>query len=179
GVEVGKGGAAGGRPGGRRGRPGRVVAVQVVLLHDPDELRAVGGIGGVDARERGRELVRVLALGHGLPVVAAGGPQPAVIGNALREVVVDGEDRGAVHHLAALEILSRQHVAAGRAGSLDPEQVVISGGQAALAPARLLDGLGDRDRGRHAVLALRGRRPRQQHVDELLLRGGGGRGRRR
>jgi hypothetical protein len=139
------------------------------LLHDPDELRAVGGIGGVDARERGGEPVRVLAVGHGLPVVAAGGQQPAVIVNALREVVVNPEDRGAVDHLAVLEFLRRQHVAAGRAGSLDAEQVVIPGGQAALAPARLLDSLGDRDRGRHAVLALRGHRPRHQHVDELPL----------
>jgi hypothetical protein len=41
---------------------GTVEAVQVVLLHQLDELGTVPGIGGVDAGQRRRERIRVLAL---------------------------------------------------------------------------------------------------------------------
>jgi hypothetical protein len=68
-----------------------VVLVQVVLLHEADELRAVSGIGGVDAGERMGERVRIVALRHGLRVVPAGGQQPAVIIDALGDVVVHPE----------------------------------------------------------------------------------------
>ena len=55
----------------------RVVAVQAVLLHELDEIAAIVRIGRVDAGQRVGELVRVIAVGHGLRVVPAGREQLA------------------------------------------------------------------------------------------------------
>ena len=105
--------AAGVRPGRRRlagtpgdGRPawrgrgrfvtrltvvGRLVAIQVVAPHQADQVGPVVGVGGVHTGQRGRELVRVLPVRHGLLVVAAAGQQPAVVVDALGHVVIDAE----------------------------------------------------------------------------------------
>ena len=56
----------------------------------------------------------------------------------------------------------------GRPGALDPEQVVIPDGQAALAPSGFVNGLGNSHCGGDAVLALRRDRARRDFVDECL-----------
>jgi hypothetical protein len=146
-----------------------VEAVQVVLLHQLDELRAVPGIGGVDAGQCRGERIRILALCHGTRVVAAAGQEPTVGVDALRDALIDLEGRGEVHELAVDHLLRRLHVTPHRAGSLDPEQVVVVGCQDALAPAGLVDGLGDGDGGWHAVLALSGHGAARDLADEGLL----------
>jgi hypothetical protein len=154
-----------------RGAIGRhvVVAVQVVTLHQPDQLRAVLGIGGIDAGERGRKGVGMGAAGHGLPVVGAGCEQLAVVVDALADVVVDAER--AVHRdpLPVLEFLGGHHIAARGAAAFDAEQIVILAGQCALAPAGLVDRLSDGHRRRNAEPALGRDRPPRDLIDERLL----------
>ena len=94
-----------------------------------------------------------------------------MVGDALGNVVVDGEAGGGAHPATVLEFLSGLRVAACRPAALDAEQVVVVGCQRALSPARLLDGLGDGDGGGHAVLALRCDRPFRHSIDERLLCG--------
>ena len=163
-----------------RPRAARVVPVQVVLPHQADQLGAVARVGGVHAGQRGGERVGRPPHGHRLPVVAAVGQQPAVVIDALGEVVVHPERRRRGDPLAVLVFLRRQRVAARRAGALHAEQVVILAGQQAVAPVRLLDGLGDGHRRGHPVAALRGDRAGGHRVDERLLRravsAGGGAG---
>ena len=159
----------------RRGLGGRrrdVVPVQIVLPHQADELRAVARVGGIDPGERLRERVRVPPVGHGLAVVAAGGEELAVIVDAFRGAVVDAERAGGRHQLAVLVLLRRQRIAARWARALDAEQVVVLGRQRALSPARLVDGLGDRDRCRDTVLALRGHGSGRHLANERLLAAG-------
>ena len=60
----------------------------------------------------------------------------------------------------------------GRAGSLDPEQVVVRRRELALPPARFVDGLRYGDRGRDAVPLLRRDRSRRHQADERLLGSG-------
>jgi len=97
--------------------------------------------------------------------------------DALRDVLVDLEGRGQVHELSVDHLLCWLLVAAGRTGALDPEQVVIIGRQYALAPAGLVDRLGDRDRRGHAVPALSGHGAARDLLDEGLLGGSAGQGR--
>ncbi len=155
-------------------RCGTVEAVQVIVLHQLDELRAVRRVGRIDAGQRCRERIRVPALCHGTRVVAAACQEPAVGVDALRDALVDLERRGEVHELTIDDLLRRLHVAAGRTGSLDPEQVVVVGRQDALAPAGLVDGLGDGDGGRYTVLALSGHGASRDLLDEGVLGGGAG-----
>ena len=82
------------------------------------------------------------------------------------------------HPLSILELLRGQRNRARRAGPLDAEHVVVLGGQAALAPGRFIDRLSDGDGGRDAVGVLGRDRARCDLVDERLLGGGAGRGRR-
>ena len=161
--------AARGRAAVRPVSVGGAVAVQVVAPHEADEVRPVVGVGGVDAGERGRELVRMLVLRHGLLVVAAAGQQPAVVVDALRGVVVDAEGRRGTHRLPVHVLLGGHRNAAGWAGALDAEQVVVLGGQLALPPARLVNGLGDGDRSGYPVTVLGGYRARRDLADERLL----------
>ena len=156
---------------GRASRPDDVVAVQVVLPHEADELRAIAGIRGIDARQRGREGVRVITVSHRPAVVPARCEQPAVIVDTLSGAVIDPERGRGCHRLAIGVLMRWQRIAAGRAAALDPEQVVVLGGQAALTPRRLIDGLGNRHRSRHAVPVLRGNCPRCDRADERLLPG--------
>ena len=95
-----------------------------------------------------------------------------MVRDALRDVVVHPERGGAGNPDAVLVLLRRLHVAAGRAGSLDSEQVVVRRGEPALPPARFVDGLGDGDRGRDAVPLLGRDRSWRHHGDERLLGGG-------
>ncbi len=92
--------------------------------------------------------------------------------DALGHVVVHAEGRRGADRLAVHVLLGGQRHAARGAGALDAEQVVVPGGQLALAPARLVDSLRDRDRGRDpvAVLGLDG--PGGHCADERLLRPG-------
>jgi hypothetical protein len=91
--------------------------------------------------------------------------------DALGNVLVDLERRGEVHELTVDHLLRRLFVTAGRTGSLDPEKVVVIGRQDALTPAGLVDGLGNGDGGRHAVLALGRHGAVRDLVDEGLLGG--------
>jgi hypothetical protein len=75
----------------RGGLGGQAVAVQVVLPHEVDELRAVAGVRRVDAGEGIREGVGRLAEGHGLAVVAAVGQQLAMVIDALGDIVIGAE----------------------------------------------------------------------------------------
>src|SRR6202012_3111878 len=94
---------------------------------------------------------------------------------ALGDVVVHAET-AALGDPPPVDVLARRHRAApGRTRALDPEEVVILGGQLTLAPPGLVDRLRDRDGRRHAVLALCRHGPRCDLVDEGLL----GRGARR
>ena len=92
-----------------------------------------------------------------------------MIVDALGDIVVHAEQGDAGHPLAILVLSCRPWVAARGARAFDAEQVVIFGGQLALAPARFLDGLGDRHRRGDAVPALRGNRSRCDFTDERLL----------
>src|ERR1022692_1276532 len=65
-----------------------VVAVQVIEPHEADELRAIIRIRCIDAREGCRERIRILTVSHSLPVVLTGGEEPAVIVDALGDIVV-------------------------------------------------------------------------------------------
>jgi hypothetical protein len=168
---AGRDGAARRRRMRRASRPDDVVAVQVILPHQPDELRAIAGIRGIDARQGGREGVRVMTVSHRPSVVPACCEQPAVIVDALSRAVIDPERGRGCHRLAIGVLVRWQRIAAGRAAALDPEQVVVLGSQAALTPRRLIDGLGNRHRRRHAVPVLRGNRPRRDRADERLLPG--------
>ena len=165
---------AGGAAGARRGD---VVAVQVVLLHQPDQRRAVGRVGGVDAGQCVGERVRVVPRGHRLGVVAAGGEQLSVIVDALGEAVVDAEAGHLADRMPVLVLRGGQVGGASRPGALDAEQIVVMAGQAALAPARLINSLRDGHRGGHAVPALGGHRTRGDRRNERLLSGRGVSGR--
>ena len=145
------------------------VAVQVVPAHEADQVRPVVGVGRVDAGQGGRELVGVRLLAHGLLVVAAAGQEAAVVVDALGQIVVHAEGRRGADRLAVHVLLGGQRHAACRAGALDAEQVVVPGGQLALAPPRLVDSLGDRDRSRDPVAVLRLDGPRGDRADEGLL----------
>jgi hypothetical protein len=94
--------------------------------------------------------------------------------DALRDVVIDAERRRDVHELAVDVLLRRLLVAAGRAGALDPEQVVVVARQDALAPAGLVDRLGDGHRSGHAVLELGLHGTTGDLADEGLLGRGAG-----
>ncbi len=152
-------------------RGGTVEAVQVVVLHQLDELRPVLRVGGVDTGQRRGERIRVPALGHCIRIVGAARQQPAVGVDALGDVLVDLERRGEIHDLTVDHLLGRLLVTACRTGSLDPEQVVVVGRQDALSPAGLVDGLGNGDGGGHAVLALSRHGAAGDLVDEGLLGG--------
>ena len=76
---------------GAAARAALVVPVQVVPLHQADQLGPVAGIGRVHAGERGREGVGIMDQGHRLLVRATAGEQPAVILDALRHAVIDAE----------------------------------------------------------------------------------------
>jgi hypothetical protein len=90
--------------------------------------------------------------------------------DAFRGVAVHAKLAGG-RHLLAIDVLPRrQWMAAGWAGALNAEQVVILSGQLALAPARFDDRLGDGDRRRDSVLSLRRRRPVRDPGNEGLLR---------
>jgi hypothetical protein len=117
----------------------------------------------------------VLPLGHGLLVVATVSQQPAVIVDALGNVVIDAERRRGAHRLPVHVLLGRQRHASRWAGALDAEQVVVLGGQLALPPPGLVDGLGDRDGGGNPVTVLRRDGPGRDCVDERLLRAAFGR----
>jgi hypothetical protein len=65
-----------------------VVPVQVIPLHEGDELGTVLRIRRVDAREGGRECIRVLPDSHSVPVIGTGRQEFAMIVEALRDVVV-------------------------------------------------------------------------------------------
>ena len=161
-------------PDGPARRLALAVAVQAVPAHEADQVRPVVGVGRVDTGQRGRELVGLLRVAHGLLVVAALGQEPAVVVDALGHVVINAEGRRGANRLAVHVFLGRQRHAARGAGALDAEQVVIAGGQLALAPPRLVDGLGDGDRGRDPVPALSLEGPRGHRADECLLRPGPG-----
>ena len=105
------------------------VAVEVVPAHQADQVRPVVGVGRVDAGQRGRELVGMLPVAHGLLVVAAAGQEPAVIVDALGYVVIHAEGRRRADRLAVHVFLGGQRHAARGAGALDAEQVVIPGGE--------------------------------------------------
>ena len=92
-----------------------------------------------------------------------------MIVDAFRGVVVDAERAAGRHQLPVLVLLRRQRIAAGRARALDAEQVVVLGRQRALAPARLVDRLGDRHRCGDTVLALRGDGSGRDLANERLL----------
>ena len=94
--------------------------------------------------------------------------------DALGHVVVHAEGRRGADRLAVHVFLGGQRHAARGAGALDAEQVVIPGGQLALAPPRLVDGLGDGDRGRDPVPALSLNGSWGHRADERLLRPGPG-----
>jgi hypothetical protein len=158
-------------------RRGDVVAVQVVLLHQTDQRRAIGRIGGVDAGQRVGERVRVVPGGHRLGVVAAGGEQLSVVVDALGEAVVDAEARHLADRMPVLVLRGGQVGGASGPGALDAEQIVVVTGQAAHAPARLINGLRDGHRGGHAVPALSGHCARRDGRNERLLRGRGVSGR--
>jgi hypothetical protein len=68
-----------------------VVAIQVIPPHEVDELRAIGRIRGIDAGERGREGVRILAVGHGPCVITTCCKEAAVIVDALGDIVVNAK----------------------------------------------------------------------------------------
>jgi hypothetical protein len=72
----------------RGGRSDSVIAVQVILLHEADELRAIVRIRCVYAREGGRERIRILADSHSLAVVPTGGQELAVIIDTLGGIMV-------------------------------------------------------------------------------------------
>ena len=152
---------------------GDVVAVQVVLLHQPDQRRAVGRVGGVDAGQRVGERIRIVPRSHRMGVVAAGREQLSVVIDALGEAVVNAEASHLAYRMPVLVLRRGQVGAASRPGALDAKQVVVVAGQAALAPARLINGLRDGHRGGHAVPALGGHRARRNRRNERLLRGRG------
>jgi hypothetical protein len=158
GVELGGVGLSGGRRG--------VVAVQVIPLHEADQLCAVIRVGGIHTGQRISKRIRIMALGHGLRVVLAGGQQLAVVFDALGDIAVHPKWSRERHELAILVLLSRLRIAARRAIALNSEQIVVSGRQAAQAPAGLIDGLGNRHRRGDAVLALRGHRARRDRSDK-------------
>ena len=158
---------------------GDVVAVQVVLLHQPDQRRAVGRVGGVDARQRVGERVRIVPRSHRMGVVAAGREQLSVVIDALGEAVVNAEASHLAYRMPVLVLGGGQVGGASGPGALDAEQIVVVAGQAALAPARLINGLRDGHRGGHAVPALGGHRARRNRRNERLLRGRGVSGRSR
>ena len=151
-----------------------VVAVQVVSLHQADQLGSVAGIGGVHAGERRREGVGIMGQGHGPLIRATAGEQPAVILDALRHAVIDAKRCDLRHGLPVDHLLRGLHVAACRATALDAEQVVVPGSQEALSPAGLVDGLGDRHGGGDPVLALGSHRTLGHGLDKGLLALGGG-----
>ena len=162
-------------------RRGGVEPVQVVQPHQGDQVRAVFGVGGVDAGQVVREGVGDRAVRHGARVVAAGGEELRVVGDALGDVVVDAELGVDRDPLAVLELLRRQRDAARGTAALDAEQVVVIRGELAGSPPGLVDGLRDRDRRRHAETLLGRERTRCDLIDERLLRfrarrRGGGRG---
>jgi hypothetical protein len=111
----------------------------------------------------------MMAFGHGLLVVAAVGQKPAVVFDALGGVVVDPEGRGGTDRLPVHVLLGGHRHAACGAGALDAEQVVLPGGQLALPPPRLVNGLGDRDRRGNPVAVLGGYRAGRDLADERLL----------
>jgi hypothetical protein len=98
--------------------------------------------------------------------------------DALRDAVIHPEGRRDVHDPAVDDLLRRLCVGARGAGPLDPEQVVVAGREDTLAPAGFVDGLRDRHRGGHAVLALRRHGTARHRPDEGPLGGGAGRGHR-
>jgi hypothetical protein len=140
------------------------------MLHQPDQRRAIGRVGGVDAGQRVGERVRVVPGGHRLGVVAAGREQLSVVTNALGEAVVDAEAGYLPDRASVLVLRGGQVGGASGPGALDAEQVVVLAGQAALAPARFIDGLGDGHRGRHTVPALRRNSAWGDRRNERLLR---------
>jgi hypothetical protein len=158
-------------------RRGNVVAVQVVALHQPDQRRAIRRVGRIDAGQRVGERIRIVPGGHCLGVVAARGQQLSVVVDALGDVVVDAETGYLANCTPVLVLGGGQVRGACRTGALDAEQVVVLAGQTARAPARLVDGLGDRYRCGHAVPALRRYRAWRDGRDKRLLRGRGVSGR--
>ena len=62
--------------------------------------------------------------------------------DALGGIVVHAEQRYMRDQLAVLELMGRQRIAACGPGAFDSKQIVISGRQGALTPARFFDGLG-------------------------------------
>jgi hypothetical protein len=112
--------------------------------------------------------------GHGPLVRAAAGEQPAVILDALRHAVIDAKRCDLRYGLPVDHLLRGLHVAACRSTAFDAEQVVVPGGQEALPPAGLVDGLGDRDRRGDPVLALGSHGTLGHGLDEGLLALGGG-----
>ena len=97
-------------------RAGLVEAVQVVQLHDRDEVRAVVRVGRVDAGEVVGERVRDRPVRHRPLVVAAGRQQLGMVRDRLGDVVIDAELRVDRHPLAVVELRGRQPDAARRAG---------------------------------------------------------------
>ena len=92
-----------------------------------------------------------------------------MVGDALGDIVVDAELGVDRDPLAVLEFLRRERDASRGPAALDAEQVVVVRREAALAPAGLVDGLGDRDRCGHAEALLGGERTRCDLADERLL----------
>ena len=71
-------------------------------------------------------------------VIAAGGEEFGVVGDALSDVVVHAELGVDRHPLAVFELLGRQGDAARRPAALDAEQVVVVRGQLAGSPRGLI-----------------------------------------
>jgi hypothetical protein len=93
-----------------------------------------------------------------------------VVVNALGEAVVDAEAGYLPDRASALVLRGGQVGGASGPGALDAEQVVVLAGQAALAPARFIDGLGDGHCGRHTIPALRRNSAWGDRRNERLLR---------
>ena len=94
--------------------------------------------------------------------------------DALRDALIDLEDAERFTSWPLMtSCVGCSSVPAGP-GALDAEQVVVAGSQQALAPAGFVDGLGDRDGRRYAVLALGGHGAARDLLDEGLLGGRAG-----
>ena len=157
-------------------RRGAVKAVQVVQLHQRDQVRAVLRVGRVHAGQVVGEGVGHRPVRHRAGVVAAGREQLGMVGDRLGVVVVDAELRVHRHPVAALVLGGRQVTLPAGPAPLDAEQVVVLRREAAAPPRGLLDGLRDRHRRGHAVALLCGQRAGRDQADERLLVPGARRG---
>jgi hypothetical protein len=92
-----------------------------------------------------------------------------VVLDALGGVVVDTEGRRGTDRLPVHVLLGGHRHAARWASALDPEQVMVLGGQLALPPPRLVNGLGNRNRGGYPVTMLGGHCAGRDLADESLL----------